>query len=952
MKISSVSGINGKISLAGIKKSSTAGKVSSDVNTKSMYLQISFAGNPDKNPNQIIAFSPETNYLGKIYRAGGEGDVGEALPDSIAKHGKVVSGNKEDIDIRTIIPYYSLDNSDGYLYVAKKETVEKIKKGEPVYYKVNGKEADFKYADINYQLQEGESFALLSESKDGSKVNKVHLLDDTGISSDVERVKRDSLEMEKVPYRLFKLDAPDRKDIWYVLYTPEMASGKSAYGIYQKYNNNSDGTTAYGGTSAYGATTAYGAATSGHKKNDINFVEQAIKDNKFVLKGTTAGDMFFTEQVRAMEQCLEKLAEKENFNPQNIILHDRFSYVFLSDAFQKAKDGDRFYQGLRVVPIFHNPGRDKQGVYANPIDFFRVVADKKDIEALHNNENYEKISKISKRISEGKATAQESAAVYNFFKGYFPNFIDDMGTFNMTMIPISAARLQPDNVKPGNVSKFFGLETRNLPDIALGLTDKLEEIESNTIDVVNGAKPANMAPDKQDGFFGSGTLNDIFKNTNDERHYVPFKTTDPTYVIFDAKQSNKKNLINIVSEATKQIQDGDSDAIAKVFLGEKIRNDIREQAQDKNLPLTLGGFSDYKEGDILMISWGRPDPQKGLVTTLAAFRDTLKDETIPLETRKHLKLIMGAGGGNDAFSGQNNEWTNIQKIMKEISEIEINGEKGIFKNNALYVNGLFPNRIANCADLSIFTSRYEPCGITPFESFATGTPVISIKTGGAPDFIKDGHNGFLTHSAFMVSNDVLQLSDKPTYEEIDSARIERSAKEIRDTLKNKYLAPFMKEGSEEEKYSEFKGNQLKLMENCLSQKIEWHNNNEYNGGRSALDIYLHDKCRTQDNDVNDTPVTSLRGAFNDSALDIPAPISSDPFTNKDEVKQETNKNKTKDTGSIAKVIAPLVAVIASAVFFIKTKLDANKQKNENKDSFVKQKSPAKTVKSSNINVHK
>ena len=105
---------------------------------------------------------------------------------------------------------------------------------------------------------------------------------------------------------------------------------------------------------------------------------KTIEEGKFKLSGSTAGDMFFTEQMRAMEEGIEKLAKQktDRFDPQNILLHDRFAYVFISDAMQKAKDGDRHYQGLRFVPIFHNPGRDKQGVYANPFDYYRVVATK------------------------------------------------------------------------------------------------------------------------------------------------------------------------------------------------------------------------------------------------------------------------------------------------------------------------------------------------------------------------------------------------------------------------------------------------------------------------------------------------------------------------------------------------------------------------------------------------
>ena len=940
MKVNTVSGIS-KINVSSLNRAGQAKSVSASLKSTPGHIEISFAGNPNKNPKQIAAYATESNYLGGIYKAGGLGDVAEALPEALVNHAKDVTYDKSDLDVRTFLPYYSFDNSDGKLYVASKEVVDKIKKGESVYYKKDGKEADFKYENVDYKLKKGESFVLITESKDGSKVDRCFLLDDTGLSGNVERVKRDELEMESVPYRIFKAQTPGRKDGTYLIYTPEMASGKTAYGIYQKYNKNSDGTTAYGGSSAYGST-AYGASTGG-----VNGIAKTIEEGKFKLSGSSAGDMFFTEQIRAMEEGIEKLAKQKTgkFDPQSILLHDRFAYVFISDAMQKAKDGDRHYQGLRFVPIFHNPGRDKQGVYANPFDYYRVVATKKDVDALHADKNFGKIKEISQKVVKGDANEEESGQAYNFFKSYFPNLIDSEGTFNMTMIPIAATKAQPDNCKPGNVSKFYGKETRQLPDIAQGITDKLDEISEGTVDVVNGAKPANMAIDKQNGFFGSGTLHSIFQDINDPRHYTPFAATDTPEVIYNAKQKNKENLINIIADATKKVQSGeDKDAIAKVFFNDTKMNGIR--GNDKDLPLALGGFSEFKEGDILMTSWGRPDPQKGLVTTLAAFKETLKDESIPLETRKHLKLIMGAGGGNDAFRGENSEWVAIQSLMKEIGEIEVGGKKGVFKNNAVYINGLFPNRIANCADLAVFTSRWEPCGITPFESFATGTPVLSIKTGGAPDFITEGKNGFLTKSAFMISADVLGLSEDVSYDELDKARVEHSAKQVADALSNKYLSIFKTKGTHKTKMAKFADNQQKFIENCLAQKIEWHNNNDYNEGRSALDLYAHEKCRTQDNEVNDKPVSSLRGVFDDTVMDDvdtseqkPDPVA-DPYSVIDEAEKnkETdsdNKPGKKEGGvSIGKVIAPLVALCVAAVVFIKSKL-GKKNKDEQQISAAK-----------------
>ena len=789
-------------------------------------VTLSFKGNPSKHPNQIAGFATESNYLGGIYCAGGLGDVAEALPDSIANHAKEVIG--KDVDMRTFHPYYSFDDSEGRIYVAKKEAVEKFNKGEPL---VRGE--DFILVDQNYKLKDGESFALITqtEGQGGQKIKKMHLLKDTGLSGNVERVAKDNFNMETIPYRIFEVDTHGaRKDRMYIIHTPEMASGKSAYGIYSKYvDKTPNGTKAYGGTTAYGGSKAYGGG---------------------------AGDMFFTEQIRAMEKALEKMdnSANGNFNPQNIMLHDRFAYSMLTDATQYMSEGNKYWNGIKYVPIFHNPGRTYQGCFANPVDFFKIVATKTDLDKLKANENYNKVNEISEKIAKGNATTEECTQLYNFFEPYFKKYIDSEGCFNMTKIAIATADEYSGNCSPGNVSRYYGKETRDFAteDIAKGLTQDLINIKDKTIDVVNGAKPANMASNKQDGFFGTGTLNNIFKDVKDVRKYTPFAISDSVDKIYSAKKSNKTNLINIIADATSK-SSSDSDAVAKVFFSDSVISGNR--GKDANLKLTLGGLSPANEKDILFLSWGRPDPQKGLKVTARAFRKFLQDETVPLETRLHSKLLFGAG--KDVFRDGNKEWEGIKEEMQKIAEIEVNGKKGIFKGNACYVNGLFPNRLANCTDASIFTSRWEPCGITPFESFATGTPVINIKSGGAPDFITPGKTGLLTNDPFMLSASKLGLDKNVSYDVLDEARVEHSAKDTANMIKE-FLKP-VEDGT-------FEAKQKQYIENCLKEKIEWHNNNAYNGGKSALEVYLKDKFNTTDNNVATEIKSSGRGEFNNDAF--------------------------------------------------------------------------------------
>jgi glycosyltransferase involved in cell wall biosynthesis len=48
-----------------------------------------------------------------------------------------------------------------------------------------------------------------------------------------------------------------------------------------------------------------------------------------------------------------------------------------------------------------------------------------------------------------------------------------------------------------------------------------------------------------------------------------------------------------------------------------------------------------------------------------------------------------------------------------------------------------------CADAFIFPSRTETLGLVLLEAMAAGTPVVAARSGGIPDIVTDGVNGYL-----------------------------------------------------------------------------------------------------------------------------------------------------------------------------------------------------------------
>jgi TonB family protein len=93
-----------------------------------------------------------------------------------------------------------------------------------------------------------------------------------------------------------------------------------------------------------------------------------------------------------------------------------------------------------------------------------------------------------------------------------------------------------------NSEKYMNIDKR----VALEYIDKaLKEIEGKTIDVVNGTKPSNMYTNEMGKFFGTGSLNEVFKTK-----YVPFSTTDSADAILKAKAENKKKIDDLVQKSS------------------------------------------------------------------------------------------------------------------------------------------------------------------------------------------------------------------------------------------------------------------------------------------------------------------------------------------------------------------------------------------------------------------
>ena len=885
---------------------------------KSVVGVISFKGNPAKNNNQIASIASEYQNLPKdfhgMYKIGGLSNVAGEAADAFKKEG---------MDIRTFIPYHSRFTKDNETFKADGGVfVHSIKEGVDHFERVDD--------PTTYELKEGEDYALVAgefKTKYNPEKGEKELvstpswikLTKTNISGSVPYLDEvdKSLTQKEDKYTLFELEQKDEKaPKVYVVHTEGLAKLSKAYG--------GDEGDAY---------------FSNFDREYANFTRAIVGE---ILPKMNEGE----ENQKAFG----------DYNPAGYWLHDRFAFPAMLEASKRAADGDEYFSGLRMHATYHNPGRDYQGHYDNPLDFIKTIGAVEILDTLAQDKPEEAkrvigyIEKIKAHRASGEKKKFDSIKdilkddykdLEAIFEPYIGQFKDELGSYNMSLIPHAAKEVNNGNFTHGTVSMNYGKEMINAatPEIALGITSILKKDEANMVNITNGSSAVNLGLDKAE-FNGAPGLDALAKAENG---YTPVVRKDLTTAeaLDKVKKANTKWAINAVSEGFKQAKEigktegrlAEEAAIKEFFFADGANSSSS----------IIGSMSPYEEGDKLFFGWGRGVEQKGIPTTLEAFKQFYLDESIDEETKKHTKLILGAG----VWAKESNDWKNIERLMAEIAEID----GGKYANNVMYVNGRIPNKLAACADFTVLTSRYEPCGITPLESYSAGTPVISVATGGAPDFVKHGETGFLTKHAFYTKPETLEeetgikapASSGP--QAIDDYRVEVLGAETKDCIVEAL-------GLDNDKYKE-------MAFECFNQKIDWQENGEYNNGTSANDRYFGEAFGVKQTADGFTelseeahPTETMKSATGDIKTKAGDDGREDLAFEKlkratiaevetEETPAEETPAETNDKGSSSKKVATGVGIAAAIIALgvaIK-KLFGGKDKKAKKAGFSKAKTP-------------
>ncbi len=737
-----------------------------DITFKRGFSVITFSGNSEKKLNQVLslAFENRGTGLAEDYQ-GGMGVVTQEGPASLIEH--------EKLGVRNISPFHEYNNPKGGFKFLDTKRI-KLKNGRLP------EEIEDKYFLSGYPGQSLEDYAkmfnhdpkdlryVIQSEPNGKSPNsksKYCLIEPTSAKGEFERMSDiDIGKTTKIKYQVFKIAADN-----------------------PKYNLLKD------------------------KPNYWMYTQELAKIPKPYTYGPDGcggmnAEIINSDFCRAVLKAGEQMNTKEfgYFNPGNFWLHDRPVATFLSHMAEDSACGNNFYDGTISHFTMHNPRRAYQGITHNPFEFARVIFSKEQIKELSEHPHYNLLQNFNARGWDN-LNEFEKNFVREILDPYIGNFKDYFGTYNLTKIAITAKKVNPKNSSLGTVSRAFDKQMKNPDmDVAPGLGQDLREVE--TVSPLNGSTPANLGLDNNTADFGRGNNTLSAK----KRGFTPLVYNGSNIEeIIANREKNAIWLSDILREAEKE----GPEAVNKVFY-----NDM-QISQGRSI---YGSISNLKKGDMLVVGWGRPDEQKGFPISLEGALKFFKRKDIPKELKQRVHYQFG--WGDSPFDKYSREWKLIKKAFDEIQKLD----GGAYKHNIQMCDGRYPNKLVACATHSMFTSRDEICGITPFESKTAGVPYLTTAAGGPKDYTNNS-NGWLTKTAPEMNPEFDKLNWNTPADVIDEARIARSSDEVSDCLKAMV-----------EEYVNNKPAYIARCKKNIEEKGDWHNNNEYNGGKSANKVYTQD----------------------------------------------------------------------------------------------------------------
>lgn len=418
----------------------------------------------------------------------------------------------------------------------------------------------------------------------------------------------------------------------------------------------------------------------------------------------------------------DKAKQGDDFNPATVVCSDSQTAYTHEYLVQKSLN-DKNYDEIKSTHIGHNLGPGYCGETSMQNMFVNLGATPEQIKKIESDPIYKQgllgddyfKPYVKETLDEtGVANANQIALHYadksrangeGFIKSF--SVVAEDYAESIATNPQAAYNIHQAAKKLYNDGVFNGI-LNPLEDPDVDATKKLPQracprYNEDCIDIDETCYPAFDVYPKNVSY---EQMREI-KNSNKQKLFERFSAKDMTIIAGNRGKRAEETRIN---PEAKGVYDGP--AIKPELI------DLVKQGKGDEVPL--------------FVSWGRLDTQKGFDIATDAFEKFAKTPE-----GKNAVLIVGAGlikGSEESEKVEN-------KIKGMLADPDLQGR-------VVHIDGWAPGyAMASAADAALFTSRFEPCGLTDVESMKYYCTPIVTNTQGFKQKNFDPRNANEAHKA-------------------------------------------------------------------------------------------------------------------------------------------------------------------------------------------------------------
>ncbi len=327
------------------------------------------------------------------------------------------------------------------------------------------------------------------------------------------------------------------------------------------------------------------------------------------------------------------------------------------------------------------------------------------------------------------------------------------GTYNSAKADVYLA----DRIVP--VSNNYAKEITKSKDLTNNeetrMANKARDEHNTMIGIVNGYDKDRLRPNQN----VMGKINDAFRTSLE---YKPYDNLSGDQA-YEAKQHNKKATFVALNELANRAR---SNELIIKNLKNPEKDDVKLYKADScELPADL----DINKVPFIS-SVGRFVEQKGFDYMVKGLTNIINNT----KPGQEYPVVAILGSGDEEFIKP------IKAFKDELLKTNPEAAKRIFIFTGF--NNDMREAFGTGSDFFALPSKWEPCGLTQMECMSKGSIPIATSTGGLPDTIYDGKDGFLTDEFFgFASNEPIY----PSEADVKSGKLRNNNKsllKVRDNI--------------------------------------------------------------------------------------------------------------------------------------------------------------------------